>query len=41
VISVGKNNNFGHPHQEVLEYLKQSRVLTMRTDKSGTIVLKE
>lgn len=35
VISVGKNNKFGHPNIETLETLKNSKIL--RTDKLGTI----
>lgn len=35
IISVGKNNRYGHPHQEVLERLK--RVTVYRTDQDGDI----
>ena len=35
IISVGKNNKFGHPNIETLEVLKNRK--TLRTDKSGTI----
>ena len=35
IISVGKNNKFGHPNIETLETLKNRK--TLRTDKSGTI----
>ncbi len=38
VISVGRNNKYGHPHEEVLENLKNSKVL--RTDLKGTICIK-
>ena len=38
VISVGRNNRYGHPHEEVLENLKNSQVL--RTDLKGTISFK-
>lgn len=38
VISVGRNNRYGHPHEEVLENLKNSKVL--RTDLKGTISFK-
>ncbi|MBI2046024.1 MAG: MBL fold metallo-hydrolase [Parcubacteria group bacterium] len=38
VISAGKNNKYGHPHQETLDTLKQFGVSVLRTDKSGTIV---
>lgn len=39
VISVGKNNRFGHPTKEVLERLKNSGAEIKRTDKDGEIVL--
>jgi len=35
VISVGKNNRYGHPHQETLEKLKDIKML--RTDLEGTV----
>ena len=35
IISVGKNNKFGHPNTETLETLKNSKI--KRTDKAGTI----
>ena len=35
IISVGKNNKFGHPNKEVLENLKNS--IIYRTDEQGTI----
>lgn len=35
VISVGEKNRFGHPHKEILEMLKNKRVL--RTDLDGEI----
>lgn len=36
VISVGKNS-FGHPHEEVLDLLKQYNVRVFRTDQKGSI----
>lgn len=39
IISAGKNNRFGHPHQEVLYRLNQSNIDISRTDKQGTIVI--
>ncbi|HPF43097.1 MAG TPA: DNA internalization-related competence protein ComEC/Rec2 [Syntrophomonadaceae bacterium] len=36
VICVG-NNNFGHPHAEVLELLEEQKIKTLRTDKQGNI----
>ena len=37
VISVGKNNRFGHPHEQVLTLLKDFGVETLRTDEQGDI----
>jgi len=38
VISVGKGNDYGHPHEEVLMRLHQAGIKTFRTDESGTVV---
>ena len=38
VISVGRNNRYGHPHEEVLSNLINTRIL--RTDSDGTITFK-
>ena len=38
IISVGKDNKFGHPNKEVLENLKESKIY--RTDKKGTITFR-
>ena len=38
IISVGKNNRYGHPNKEVLENLKNSKIY--RTDIDGSIVFK-
>ena len=38
VISVGKNNRYGHPNKEVLNNLKDSKIY--RTDQDGTIMFK-
>ena len=37
VISCGKNNKFGHPHQQVLTILRKYHVRIRRTDLEGTI----
>ena len=38
IISVGKNNRYGHPKESVLNTLKNSNVY--RTDKNGTVLFK-
>jgi len=40
VISVGKNNPYGHPSREVLDMLKAKNINIRRTDKEGDIVFK-
>jgi len=37
VISVGANNSYGHPHQEVLSSLAEFGIKVMRTDLAGDI----
>ncbi len=38
VMSVGKNNNYGHPDASVMDRLKTSNIKLYRTDEQGTIV---
>jgi beta-lactamase superfamily II metal-dependent hydrolase len=38
IISVGKNNSYGHPNQEVLQRLLSHRINIRRTDESGDVV---
>jgi len=40
VISVGKNNSYGHPHQKILDMLKAKNVKIRRTDEEGDITFK-
>ncbi|MCH8741514.1 MBL fold metallo-hydrolase [Patescibacteria group bacterium] len=37
VISVGKSNRYGHPHQETLAILKEYGIRVLRTDEEGDI----
>ena len=37
VISVGKNNKFGHPNKEVISVLNKYKIKVRRTDLEGTI----
>ena len=38
IISVGKNNRYGHPNKEVLDNLEESKIY--RTDQNGSIIFK-
>ena len=38
IISVGKNNRYGHPNKEVLDNLENSKIY--RTDQNGSIMFK-
>ena len=38
VISVGKNNRYGHPNKEILDTLDESKIY--RTDRDGSIMFK-
>jgi competence protein ComEC len=37
VISVGKNNRYGHPAQEIIERLKSKSIRILRTDEMGDV----
>jgi len=39
VISVGKNNRYGHPSKTVLSRLREAGVEVLRTDERGTIII--
>lgn len=40
VISLGKDNSYGHPHKEVKKLLKDLKIPYLRTDEEGDIVIK-
>ncbi|WP_165006130.1 MULTISPECIES: DNA internalization-related competence protein ComEC/Rec2 [unclassified Enterococcus] len=37
IVSCGKNNRYGHPHEEVLTALEENQMMTLRTDEQGMI----
>lgn len=39
VISCGENNDYGHPHKEVMEYLEACEADIYRTDEDGTVTV--
>ena len=39
IISCGKNNSYGHPHEETLERLEKAGALVYRTDERGDIII--
>ena len=39
VISVGKDNDYGHPHSQVLKTLRTNQMLIVRTDEIGDIAV--
>ena len=39
VVSLGADNNYGHPHSETLELLKAHEIPLVRTDQWGTITM--
>jgi hypothetical protein len=39
VASMGRDNEFGHPHPETLSLLGSERIPLLRTDQLGTITL--
>ena len=38
IISLAKDNSYGHPHKEILERLEENKIKIYRTDIHGTIV---
>lgn len=41
VISCGKDNRYGHPHEELLERLEQTGCIILQTPESGTVTVQE
>ena len=39
IISLGKDNDYGHPHQTTIDKLEKLGTLTYRTDEKGNILL--
>lgn len=39
IIEVGEGNSYGHPHQEILDLLKNQGITVYRTDELGTILV--
>ena len=40
VISCGKGNSYGHPHEDALDYISANAMTSLRTDEMGDIVFK-
>ena len=40
IISAGRNNKYGHPHQDILDRLKSLHIPYLGTYQKGTIILK-
>lgn len=38
IISVGKNNSYGHPNPEVIKRISEQKINIVRTDESGDVV---
>lgn len=38
LISCGKDNSYGHPHEETITYLETNKIEYLRTDECGSIV---
>lgn len=39
ILSYGKNNQYGHPHTEVVDILKENNIMTLKTANSGQITI--
>ncbi len=40
LISAGKNNRYGHPHEELLQRLRENRCIIYQTKENGAIMLR-
>ena len=40
VLSVGKNNRYGYPSEEVIQRFKSKKIILYRTDVDGNIIIK-
>lgn len=40
IIMVGKDNPYGHPHQQTLNLLEDAGVTVYRTDRDGTVIIR-
>lgn len=38
IISCGKDNDYNHPHKEIMDYIDKNNIITYRTDQNGDIV---
>lgn len=41
LISAGRGNDYGHPHQVITDYLEQQGMSVARTDQSGSIAIEQ
>lgn len=39
IISLGKDNSYGHPDNEIIDSLEERNIVTLRTDEEGSIVI--
>jgi len=40
VISLKKDNSYGHPHVEIIQAIRDQKIQLYRTDEQGTIIIK-
>ncbi len=39
IVSAGKDNQYGHPHVEILDAMKERNIKLFRTDTQGTVII--